>query len=94
MLIYSCLVTRPATRHQPAPLHRDQWHWRLCSLLACCVPSTQFLPYTMARAVGAFVISPTRLRKVNFRAKIVNIHNIKIFTIFALLSLCAGVSGK
>ena len=38
----------------------------------------------MARAVGAFVISLTRLRKVNFRAKIVNIHNIKIFTIFAL----------
>ena len=48
----------------------------------------------MARAVGAFVISPARLRKANFRAKIVNIHNIKIFTIFALLSLCAGVSGK
>ena len=38
----------------------------------------------MARAVGAYVISPTRLRKANFRAKIVNIHNIKIFTIFAL----------
>ena len=26
-------------------------------------------------------------------AKIVNIHNIKIFTIFALSSICAGVSG-
>ena len=33
-----------------------------------------------------FVISPTRLRKANFRAKIVNIPNIKIFTIFALSS--------
>ena len=32
-----------------------------------------YLPCTMARAVGAYVISPTRLRKVNFRAKIVNI---------------------
>ena len=41
-----------------------------------------------------FVISLTRLRKANFRAKIVNIHNIKIFTIFALSSLCADVSGK
>ena len=38
----------------------------------------------MARAVGAYVISPTRLRKANFRAKIVNIHNMTIFTIFAL----------
>ena len=27
--------------------------------------------------VGAYVISPTRLRKVNFRAKIVIIHHIK-----------------
>ena len=49
---------------------------------------------TMARAVGAYIISPTRLRKANFRAKIVNIHNIKIFTIFALSLLCTGVSGK
>ena len=34
----------------------------------------------MARAVGANVIFPTRLRKAN----IYNIHNFKIFTIFAL----------
>ena len=52
------------------------------------------MKYTIAQDVGANVISPTRLRKGNFRAKIFNIHNITIFTIFALKFVCAGVSGK